>query len=195
VGWGLGGGAFSAHRVAGLFDGLATGVSYLSAGNSAITALTKRIAHDGDLVLPIPRALLERPGLYSAAVIVATGIVALLIWWRIAGGVRAALALPGPLDIRPAAAFAIACVVVSPVQYPWYDAAFLPLLALLRPSLFDEVLTVRIALLSCVLLPGIGTVPAQYDAVRIIVAVSFIALAVLCAGPLSRAGRFLRTER
>ncbi|MFC5749866.1 hypothetical protein [Actinomadura rugatobispora] len=155
---------------------LATG--YLVAGPAAIASLTRRLAHDNDLFLPVPGALLERPALYTPAIAATTGGLALLIWWRL--NRRSPLVPEAVLDARPIAAFAVACVVLSPVQYPWYDAAFLPLLALVRPSRLDELLIVRGALLTAIVLPGIGIATPQYEAARVVVLLFTLVLVASC---------------
>jgi len=153
------------------------GVGYLLAGRTAMASLSQRMSHDSDLFLPIPSILRDRPAVYSATVLVSTLCVAGLVWWRL----RRDGTGDGTLDLRPLVAFAIACVVVSPVQYPWYDATFLPALALLLRTRFDEAVVLRCAVLSVVLLPGIGTFPSQYETARVAVLMFFVALGVLVA--------------
>ncbi|WP_158581436.1 polyprenol phosphomannose-dependent alpha 1,6 mannosyltransferase MptB [Actinomadura spongiicola] len=137
-------------------------ITYAAVGRSALTSLTNRMSHDGDLFLPVPSALVARPMLYTAAMGAATLGAAALIW----------RALPPPrpaatLDLRPAVACGIAAVILSPVQYPWYCAAFFPVLALLGATYVDEALAIRSALLSCIMLPGIGTSAAQFESARV----------------------------
>jgi len=155
-------------------------IGYLAAGRTAIASLTQRMAHDSDLFLPIPGLLRDRPTVYSATILLSTLATAAVLWWRLHRDTPPAAGRDLPLDTRPLIAFAIACVVMSPVQYPWYDAAFLPLLVLLPLTRFDEALVVRGAVLSAVLLPGIGTPPSQYEAARVAVLLFSAALAVLC---------------
>ena len=59
---------------------------------------------------------------------------------------------------------AIAVVLGGIVQYPWYDAMFFPLLALLPASGLDGWLVGRAVLISGVVLPGIGIKDDQYRA-------------------------------
>ncbi|MGP4021729.1 polyprenol phosphomannose-dependent alpha 1,6 mannosyltransferase MptB [Actinomadura sp. 3N407] len=151
-----------------------TGTAYLSVGESAVASLTKRLSH-GDQFLPIPSALMARPMLYTISMGALTLIVAALVWWRLSTDAP----VSGDLVLYPVAAFAIGSVIMSPVQYPWYAATFLPLLALLGPTRFDEILAVRFAALSCILLPGVGTSAAQFTAVRIAVPVSLVLLTVV----------------
>ncbi|GLZ11517.1 hypothetical protein Acsp04_17520 [Actinomadura sp. NBRC 104425] len=155
-------------------------IGYLAAGRTAIASLTQRMAHDSDLFLPIPEPLRDRSTVYSATILLGTLATAAVLWWRLHRDTSPAAGRDRPLDVRPLIAFAIACVVMSPVQYPWYDAAFLPLLALLPLTRFDEALVVRGAVLSVVLLPGIGTAPSQYEAARVAVLLFSAALVLVC---------------
>lgn len=164
--------------------GAAAGLGYLSIGPTALSSLTERMAHDGDLFLPVPAALLARPLLYAVTMAAATGGVAVLVWWRLRDE---SPALPrGALDLRPVAACAIACVIISPVQYPWYNAAFVPALALLGATRFDEALIVRAMVLSGILLPGIGTSRLQLDGVAVAAPLFVVVLVVLAAVPTRR---------
>ncbi|WP_344940200.1 polyprenol phosphomannose-dependent alpha 1,6 mannosyltransferase MptB [Actinomadura miaoliensis] len=155
-------------------------IGYLVAGRTAIASLTQRMAHDNDLFLPIPEILRERSTVYSATILLSTLVTAAVLWWRLHRDTPPAAGHDRPLDVRPLVAFALACVVMSPVQYPWYDAAFLPLLALLPRTRFDEAVVVRGAVLSVVLLPGIGTATSQYEAARVAVLLFSAALVLLC---------------
>jgi hypothetical protein len=79
---------------------------------------------------------------------------------------------PGHADLpwtRPMAICAIAVVLGGIVQYPWYDAMFFPLLALLPASGLDGWLVGRAVLISGVVLPGIGIKDDQYRAARVLV--------------------------
>jgi Glycosyltransferase family 87 len=163
-------------------------VAYLSAGRSALSSFSQRVTHNGDLFLPVPPALQTHATLYGACVLAVTGLVGALLWWRFSAGSARLPEAPRHIDVRPAAALAIASVVVSPVQYPWYDAVFLPLLALLPPTRFDEALTARLAILTCVLLPGIGTASVQYDHARVAVVVLSAVLVLLWVVPASVMG-------
>ncbi|WP_344899424.1 polyprenol phosphomannose-dependent alpha 1,6 mannosyltransferase MptB [Actinomadura meridiana] len=165
---------------------VAAGGAYLSMGRTALSSLSDRMAHDNDLFLPIPSAVVTRPLLYSVTMAAATATAAVLIWWRLRD--RASSVSRDVLDIRPVVACAIACVVLSPVQYPWYDAAFLPMLALLAASRFDEALIARGAVLSFVLLPGIGTSQWQLDTVGLAAPFFIAVLVALCLLPRWRSG-------
>ncbi|CNF55883.1 carotene biosynthesis associated membrane protein [Mycobacterium tuberculosis] len=172
VAWGAGGAAVTA------------GIAYLGIGRTAVSSLTERMAHAGDLFLPVPSVLLDRPLLYTATMAAAMGAVAVLVWWRVRDE---SPALPrGTLDLRPVAACAIACVVVSPVQYPWYNAAFIPVLALLGATRFDEAIVLRATVLSCILLPGIGTSRLQLDGVAVAAPFFLVALMALALVPTRR---------
>lgn len=162
----------------------AAGLGYLGIGRTALSSLTERTAHDGDLFLPIPAALLAGPMLYTVTMAAATGGVAVLVWWRLRD--ESPALLQGMLNLRPLVACAIACVIISPVQYPWYDAAFISLLALLGATRFDEALIVRAMVLSGILLPGIGTSRLQLDGVAVAAPFFLVVLLVLVAVPARR---------
>ena len=148
-------------------------------------------------VLPLLLALLAgrtlrkplaggRAALAAAAAGIAGGAIVLAAGYAVAG--RAAwkslsqrlssahdsfLPLPGAVYLHPAAyaGVTLALVLGDIVQYPWYDAMFFPLLALLPASRLDGWLVARITVISGLLLPGIGITTAQYREVRVVVPV------------------------
>ena len=83
---------------------------------------------------------------------------------------------------------ALAVVIGGIVQYPWYDAMFFPLLALLPASRLDAWLVGRIALISILVLPGVGIATYQYREARVAVPVFTACFLVAAAlGKLQRA--------
>ena len=76
---------------------------------------------------------------------------------------------------------ALALVLGDIVQYPWYDAMFFPLLALLPASRLDGWPVARITVISGLLLPGIGITTAQYREVRVVVPVFTVCFLTVAA--------------
>jgi hypothetical protein len=142
---------------------LATG--YAIAGRAALRSLSQRLSSAHDSFLPLPASVYHHPLLYAMALLAAFAIVGGLLAWRIQ---------PGPADLpelRPMLICAVAVVVGGIVQYPWYDAMFFPLLALLPPSRLDVWLVGRNALISALVLPGVGISTLQYREARVVVPV------------------------
>jgi hypothetical protein len=76
---------------------------------------------------------------------------------------------------------ALAVILAGIVQYPWYDAMFFPLLALMPASRLDTWLVGRTALISGLVLPGVGISAHQYGAARIAVPIFMACFLVAAA--------------
>jgi hypothetical protein len=134
--------------------------------------------------LPIPGSVSHHPALYAAVMLAAVLIVGGVLAWRMPAG-------PADLpELRPMLICALAVVLGGIVQYPWYDAMFFPLLALLPASRLDTWLVGRITLISGLILPGVGISVHQYREARVAVPVftaCFLAAAALGKLQASRA--------
>lgn len=138
---------------------------YAVAGLAAVRSLSQRLSSANDSFLPLPGPVYLHPALYTAVTLAAFGVVGGILAWRMP---------PGHADlpeIRPMLVCALAVVLGDIVQYPWYDAMFFPLLALLPASRLDTWLVARTAAISGLLLPGIGITTFQYREVRVAVPV------------------------
>jgi len=158
------------RRIASLAWGLAGGAlvlagGYAIAGKAAVRSLTQRLSSAHDSFLPLPASVYHHPTLYAAVLLAAFLIVGGVLAWRLPAG-------PADLpDLRPMLICALAVVIGGIVQYPWYDAMFFPLLALLPASRLDAWLVGRIALISILVLPGVGIATYQYREARVAVPV------------------------
>jgi hypothetical protein len=112
-------------------------------------ALSRRLTVSAGFIYPVPGAVVSRPAVFAATVLLATLVLALLLLWRLPAGNPA---LPA---VRPAAALTLSWLTVFPVQAPWYDALIFALLALMPASGLDYLLIARCLLLSEMLLPGV----------------------------------------
>ena len=163
-----------AAGIAGGAIALAAGYSF--AGLAAWKSLSQRLSSANDSFLPLPGGVYLHPALYSGVTLAAFAIVGSIFAWRMP---------PGHADlpeIRPMLVCALALVLGDIVQYPWYDAMFFPLLALMPASRLDGWLVARIVAISGLLLPGIGITTLQYREVRVAVPVfmaCFLAAAAL----------------
>jgi hypothetical protein len=121
---------------------------------------------------------------YTGVALAALLLVGGLLAWRMP---------PGHADlpeIRPMMICALAVVAGGIVQYPWYDAMFFPLLALLPASRLDAWLVARSVLISGVVLPGVGIRAPQYQEIRVVVPVfTVLFLVALAAGKIVTAAR------
>lgn len=154
-------------------------VGYLVVGGHALTSLSQRLSSKGDAFLPMPATVFDHAGLYSTVTLAAVLGVGVLLAWRMPAGFDE---LP---EIRPVLVCALAVVLGGIVQYPWYDAMFFPLLALLPASSLDAWLVARITLISCVILPAVPIHVDQYRVARVVVPAFMIAfLVALAAGKL-----------
>jgi hypothetical protein len=156
------------RRVTALAAGIAGGTlvlaaGYAVAGPAAVTSLSQRLSSANDSFLPLPGSVYLHPVLYAAVTLAAFGIAGSILAWRMPAGHAD---LP---EIRPMLVCALAVVLGDIVQYPWYDAMFFPLLALLPASRLDTWLVGRTVLISGLLLPGVGVTTGQYREVRVAV--------------------------
>lgn len=142
---------------------LVLGAGYAVAGLAAFRSLSQRLSSANDSFLPLPGSVYLHPALYAAVTLAAVAIVGGVLAWRMPAGHAD---LPG---IRPMLVCALAVVLGDVVQYPWYDAAFFPLLALVPASRLDAWLAGRAVLISGLLLPGVGITTGQYREVRVAV--------------------------
>lgn len=168
----------AAAAAAGLL--LAGGGGYLLAGPAAIHSLNARLGRKKDRYLPVPEYVLTHHGLYLVWMsALAAGLTAFL-WWRSGlpvafwrrpaadpGAVRPDRT-PAPLwaAVLPVAVPAFGTTLVSPLQYPWYDAMLLPLAALLPYRRLDALLVVRGVMLAVMTLPGVRVNGYQHLGVR-----------------------------
>jgi Glycosyltransferase family 87 len=168
------------RRTVSLASGAAGGAlvlagGYAVAGKAALRSLSQRLSSVNDLFVPIPRSVSHHPHLYAMVLVVAVLIVGGVLAWRMP---------PGPSDfpeIRPMLICALAVVLGGFVQYPWYDAMFFPLLALLPASRLDSWLVGRTALISVLLLPGVGISGYQYRQARVAVPIFMACFLVAAA--------------
>ncbi|HEY5400469.1 MAG TPA: polyprenol phosphomannose-dependent alpha 1,6 mannosyltransferase MptB [Trebonia sp.] len=176
------------RRTASLACGIAGGAlvlaaGYAVAGRAAARSLSQRLSSVNDLFLPIPRSVSRHPDLYVAVALAAVLIVGGVLAWRMPAGYAD---LP---EVRPMLICALAVVLGGMVQYPWYDAMFFPLLALLPASRLDAWLVGRTALISRLVLPGVGISSYQYHEARLAVPIFMACFLVFAAlGKLQAAG-------
>ena len=162
-----------------LASGIAAGAlvlaaGYTAAGKAALRSLTQRLSSANDSFLPLPGFVYHHSALYAGITLAAFLIIGGILAWRMP---------PGHADlpeIRPMMVCALAVVLGDIVQYPWYDAMFFPLLALLPASRLDTWLVARIVLISGLLLPGVGIATYQYREVRVAVPI-FLACFLISA--------------
>jgi hypothetical protein len=175
-------------RIASLAWGVAGGAlvlaaGYAIAGKAAVRSLTQRLSSAHDSFLPLPASVYHHPTLYAAVLLAAFLIVGGVLAWRMPAG-------PADLpELRPMLICALAVVIGGIVQYPWYDAMFFPLLALLPASRLDAWLVGRIALISILVLPGVGIATYQYREARVAVPVFTACFLIVAALGKLRAGR------
>src|SRR3569833_740164 len=102
---------------------------YLLAGPAAIHSLNARLGRKKDRYLPVPDVILNHHGLYAVWMgVLAVGLTAFL-WWR--SGLPIAFWRRAPeAGLLPVTVLAFGTTLVSPLQYPWYDAMLLPLLTI-----------------------------------------------------------------
>jgi len=154
---------------------------YIVAGGAALKSLEQRLSSANDSFIPLPASFYNHAALYAGVTLAALLIVGSILAWRLPEG---SADLP---EVRPMAVCALAVVLGGIVQYPWYDAMFFPLLALLPASRLDAWLVGRIVLISGLLLPGIGITTLQYREVRVAVPVFLVCfLASAALGKLRR---------
>ena len=148
---------------------------YAVAGPAAWKSLSQRLSSAHDSFLPLPGAVYLHPAAYAGVTLAAFAVVGSILAWRLPPG------HPDLPEIRPMLVCALALVLGDIVQYPWYDAMFFPLLALLPASGLDGWLVARISVISGLLLPGIGITTAQYGEVRVVVPVFTVCFLTVAA--------------
>lgn len=154
--WGIAGGT------------LVLAAGYIVAGGAALKSLEQRLSSANDSFIPLPASFYNHAALYAGVTLAALLIVGGILSWQMPEGYAD---LP---EVRPMTVCALAVVLGGIVQYPWYDAMFFPLLALLPASRLDAWLVGRIVLISGLLLPGIGITTFQYREVRVAVPVFLV---------------------
>ncbi|GAA0331559.1 hypothetical protein NE235_20640 [Actinoallomurus spadix] len=149
---------------------LVAGGGYLLAGPAALHSLNARLGRKKDRYLPVPEYILTHHGLYVVWMAALAVALTAFLWWR--AGLPFALWRPvpeekwrPPLDVLPVAVLAFGTTLVSPLQYPWYDAMLLPILALL-PYRLDWTLIARGVMLGLCTLPGVRVNGYQHFYVR-----------------------------
>ncbi|MGD0698494.1 MAG: hypothetical protein ABSA02_01280 [Trebonia sp.] len=158
---------------------------YAVAGKAAARSLLRRLSSANDSFLPLPESVYHHQALYATVMLAAFLIVGGVLAWRMP---------PGHADLpetRPMLICALAVVLGGIVQYPWYDAMFFPLLALLPTSRLDTWLVGRTVLISGLVLPGVGITAHQYREARVVVPVftaCFLVSAALGKLQLARGG-------
>ncbi|GLY91125.1 hypothetical protein Airi02_090540 [Actinoallomurus iriomotensis] len=147
---------------------LVAGGGYLLAGPAAVHSLHTRLGRKKDRYLPVPDVILNHHGLYAVWMALLAVALTAFLWWR--SGLPFAVWRRVPdTGLLPVAVLAFGTTLVSPLQYPWYDAMLLPLLAVLplRPyARLDGPLVVRGVMLAVMTLPGVRVDGYQHLAVR-----------------------------
>jgi hypothetical protein len=150
---------------------LVAGGGYLLAGPAALNSLNARLGRKKDRYLPVPEFILTHHGLYVLWMGALAVALTAFLWWR--SGLPFALWRPPsdaarrlPLDVLPVAVLAFGTTLVSPLQYPWYDAMLLPMLALLPYRRLDWTVIVRGVILAVFTLPGVRVNGYQHLGVR-----------------------------
>ncbi|MFL6052946.1 MAG: hypothetical protein ACJ72W_08545 [Actinoallomurus sp.] len=150
---------------------LVAGGGYLLAGPAALHSLHARLGRRKDRYLPVPDVILTHHRYYMVWMALLAVVLTAFLWWR--SGLPFALwRRPSdatrrlPLDVLPVAVLAFGTTLVSPLQYPWYDAMLLPTLALLPYRRLDWMLIVRGVMLGLFTLPGVRVNGYQHFGVR-----------------------------
>jgi hypothetical protein len=158
----------SAETAVGLL--LVAGGGYLLAGPAAVHSLSARLGRTKDRYLPVPNFILHDHSVYGVWMTLLAVALTALLWWRsglpVAFWRQADRQLPAML---PVAVVAFGTTLVSPLQYPWYDAMMLPLLAALPLAPYarlDRLLIVRGVMLAVMTLPGVRVDGYQHLGVR-----------------------------
>jgi hypothetical protein len=164
-------GASRARRAAEAAVGLliVAGGGYLLAGPSAIHSLSTRLGRKKDRYLPVPDYILNHHGFYGVWMgLLAVGLTAFL-WWRSGLPFAVWRRIPSTVGFLPVVVVAFGTTLVSPLQYPWYDAMLLPLSAVLPLTPYaglDRLLIVRGVMLGVMTLPGVRVSGYQHLGVR-----------------------------
>jgi len=129
--------------------------SYLIAGHRALTSLATKGAA-GPVDLYEPWQLMYRLLGWAAPshrvdeiAAIAAVLLAVLLLWRLPDGP------PGLPAVRVALALALAWLVTSPQQRPWFDAMLFPLLAAMPATRLDWIALWRLVVASAAELPGV----------------------------------------
>jgi hypothetical protein len=168
-------GAVRIRRTIAVIGGIlfVAGGGYLAAGPEAIHSLSSRLGRTKDRYLPVPSFILDHHVLYTVWwTVLGLGAIAFL-WWRSGLPIRfwrrpqvpSAL----PLEVLPVVVIAFGTTLLSPLQYPWYDAMVLPLLAVLplKPyARLDRLIIIRGVLIALMTLPGVRVNGYQHLGVR-----------------------------
>jgi hypothetical protein len=135
--------------VAGLLGASAVLIpGYLLPGVLDTAVVNQRLTFDDKYIFPVPAAVASRPTIFMVLVLSGVLAMALLLFWRMPAGPPA---LPG---VRPATVLVLAFLVCFPTPFPWYDALFFPLLALMSASRLDNLLIARCLMLSLMCFPA-----------------------------------------
>jgi hypothetical protein len=150
---------------------LVAGGGYLLAGPAAIHSLNARLGRTKDRYLPVPRYVLDHHGMYEVWMVVLALALTAFLWWlfRLPVAFWHRPSTDGrrlPADVLPVLVLALGTTLVSPLQYPWYDAMMLPLLALMPYGRMDWLLIVRGVLIGVMTLPGVRVNGYQHLGVR-----------------------------
>jgi hypothetical protein len=158
----------AAQATAGLL--IVAGGGYLLAGPTAIHSLSARLGRTKDRYLPVPDAIRSDQHLYGLWFTLLAVLLVAFLWWRsrlpIAFWRRAETGLP---EFLPVVIVAFGTTLVSPLQYPWYDAMMLPLLAALPLAPYarlDWLLITRGLIMGVMTLPGVRVDGYQHLGVR-----------------------------
>jgi hypothetical protein len=147
---------------------LVAGGGYLLAGPSAIHSLSSRLGRNKDRYLPVPGYIRDH-GYYGLwMTLLAVALIAFL-WWRSGLPVAFWRRVPGVPEFLPVVVVAFGTTLASPLQYPWYDAMLLPLLAVLPLTPYaglDRLLIARGVMLGVMTLPGVRVNGYQHLGVR-----------------------------
>jgi hypothetical protein len=160
----------AAQTAAGLL--LVAGGGYLLAGPAAIHSLSARLGRKKDRYLPVPDIILNHHGLFGVWMGLLAVALTAFLWWR--AGLPVAFWRRAPAGFLPAGFLPVAVVafgttLVSPLQYPWYDAMLLPLAAVLPLTPYawlDRLLVIRGVMLGVMTLPGVRVSGYQHLGVR-----------------------------
>lgn len=149
---------------------IVAGGGYRLAGPHAIHALNARLGRQKDRYLPVPDVIRNHAGWYGLCFILLAVALVAFLWWR--SGLPLAFwrwREPSLPEFLPVAVAAFGTTLVSPLQYPWYDAMLLPLLAILPLTPYaylDRLLVARGVMMGLMTLPGVRITGYQHVGVR-----------------------------
>jgi hypothetical protein len=149
------------------------GGGYLLAGPAAIHSLNARLGRTKDRYLPVPEVIRADHQLYTLWMAALAILLTLFLWWRsglpFAFWRRVPATSRLPLECLPVVVLAFGTTLVSPLQYPWYDAMLMSLIAVLPMTPYarlDWLLIGRGVLLAVMTLPGVRVNGYQHLGVR-----------------------------